>query len=404
MNTPPPLTVIVPTKNRASTAVHAVRSALSVEGHGLDVIVQDCSDSSELADALRALDLSTSRLRYRRSPGAPSMTENWNLAFEGVSTEYVIVIGDDDAVSPLIGRAAEWAATHRFDAVLDKRSGYLWPGCPEPSQAGTLLLPRCTGRVATIDVNSELTRECRRLGPDMQRLPHVYNGIVRTDLMHKIRARAGVFFKSTSPDYFACLALSGVARECVAIDYPLTMAGGSPASNSGRAVRGEMKKHYDEYVSLDWPEELPSVVNVESSITEASMRGLQAGGRADLIPTLNFAGVFASCVMEHPARAPKLIKQMLHVARSQGRSGSQDLVRMAKEIGRLSFRRSRSALGDLPVGRTLARMNNAVSNRALHVEAARDISEALRLQCEILRPLTPLLPFGSNPHAPAARA
>ena len=80
------LSIVVPTKNRPATLAYAVRAALALPSDDLELVVQDCSDDNRTQDAIAPF-AADGRLRYEKSVGAPSMTDNWNLAFERVRGE-----------------------------------------------------------------------------------------------------------------------------------------------------------------------------------------------------------------------------------------------------------------------------------------------------------------------------
>src|SRR6185436_13107980 len=82
--------VVVPTRNRASIAMNAIRSVLDQHVDGVQVMVSDNStaetDREQLADF--CTQLNDPRLRYFRPPQSLSMTDHWEWAIEQALGSY----------------------------------------------------------------------------------------------------------------------------------------------------------------------------------------------------------------------------------------------------------------------------------------------------------------------------
>ena len=76
-----------------------------------------------------------------------------------------------------------------MDAIADDRVIYFWPDYPVREVAGTARLGTATGQMTWPNVREALESELRRYPINPHRLPHLYQGLVRTQLMHEIKRR-----------------------------------------------------------------------------------------------------------------------------------------------------------------------------------------------------------------------
>ena len=115
------ISIIIPTKNRLETAAECISLAVNVgTASDVEVLVQDCSDDDSLKLFLEKQS-SWEQVNYERTSPV-SMTENWNRAVSRASGEYIVFIGDDDAVYPTVIEVANWAKRNNIKAI--KQTNY----------------------------------------------------------------------------------------------------------------------------------------------------------------------------------------------------------------------------------------------------------------------------------------
>jgi glycosyltransferase involved in cell wall biosynthesis len=394
------LSVVIPTKNRPDTLHFAVRAALLVRSGDLEVVVQDCSedDRSEAAIAMFAAD---ERLRYAKSPAAPSMTENWNLAFERVSGDYAIVLGDDDAVGPEIVNAARWAMENDVDAVADERIGYLWPSYQLREAAGTVRITRHTGGIAYPDASRLLETTLRKYPFNTTLLPHIYHGLVRMRLMREIKSRTGSFFDSMAPDFYTTIALSCLTKQFARVGYPLCASGASAAANSGRVHEGKDYLHALEYQHNQWSAYVPPFYSMSTSIFDATIKALNHMGRRDLVTSLDFANFYAECLGENPASATVIVRELRRFLRDHPAPGFRTLTMLVPRLIQMAGRRARQVAGRSAGAQVLKRLKSQFSSVDYDVIPAPNIVEALEQCQQLLRARGVKSPFAmSQPARP----
>jgi glycosyltransferase involved in cell wall biosynthesis len=105
------VTVLVPTYNRSSFVRHAVESVLAQDFDDVCVVVVDDASTDDTAAVVASF--ADPRVQYRRQPHNLGWHGNCNSAFEGVTSEFVTWLGDDDSMLP--------GALSRAVRVMDDR-------------------------------------------------------------------------------------------------------------------------------------------------------------------------------------------------------------------------------------------------------------------------------------------
>jgi hypothetical protein len=390
------LSVVIPTKNRPSTLYYAVCAALAIPSKDLEVVVQDCSDNNTSQDVLAPF-IGDARLRYARSDGTPSMTQNWNFAFERLRGEYAIVLGDDDAVGSEVVNAARWARANGVDAIADQRISYLWPNYQLRDAAGTVRVSRHTGQITYADASKVLETTLRSYPIGTTLLPHIYHCLVRMDLMREIKSRAGAFFDSMAPDYYSTIALSCIAQQFARVDYPLCASGASAAANAGRVHVGKDYLHALEYMLSDWAPYVPPFYTMQTAIVDATIKGLSHMGRQDLIPSLDYSSFYAECLIQQPGKAPAIIGELRRLAREHPTLARRIYSRLPVRMAQMGARRLRHVVGRQVAASSLKKLTSRLRNDDYDVLPASNIIEALELSQQVLRSRGIRSPFASDP-------
>jgi glycosyltransferase involved in cell wall biosynthesis len=227
--------ILIPTRDRLELLRHTVESVRMQDYADWEIIVSDNASEQDVAGYVSCL--AEPRVRYSRTASLLPVTDNWNRALERSSGDYLIMLGDDDALLPGCLRTGR-AVIERFgqpDAIYTEALQYAYPGVvpghadpfvqtgfneflrdalPEP-----FLLPRSTAE----RVVHQATQFRMRYGFNMQHF------IFSRRLVEALRPR-GPFFQSPYPDYYAANAILLAARSVVANPRPLVLIGISPRS------------------------------------------------------------------------------------------------------------------------------------------------------------------------------
>lgn len=96
--TAPLISILLPTRNRLDLAKAAIETVCRQSYENWEVVV---SDNNSRDDYQRYIDsLGDNRIVYTRSCEFISVTENWNNALKFSTGDYIIMIGDDDGLTP----------------------------------------------------------------------------------------------------------------------------------------------------------------------------------------------------------------------------------------------------------------------------------------------------------------
>ncbi|MGC4104642.1 glycosyltransferase family 2 protein [Ferruginibacter sp.] len=295
------LSIIIPTKNRIETARYAIQTALTVTAPDMEIIVQDCSDTDELKAYIDSL--SDSRVKYFFQNDPISMTENWNRAYSHANGEYMIGIGDDDAVFPEVYTVAEWAFENKLEAVGQTEPyQYFWGNFPEVAIQKRLFLKSFTGNVSVhTDLLSTVLKRSKFADDGYARdLPMVYHRLISKKTLQQLQSVTGKLLDGTSLDVYSSFAIGLICKQFVILDYPFSMRGASGKSNSGRFVVKQDKQHFDEFSFISYPEWLPKIPFVNVSIAESICKAFTQTGHEDLISNISKPYLYAVIIAERP--------------------------------------------------------------------------------------------------------
>jgi len=243
----PLLSLLIPTRERAATLAFTLATALEQKSPNRDyeIIVSDnMSGDDTRAVAERALD---SRVRYVNTGRRLSMCGNYEFALSHALGDYVLIIGDDDAVVPgavdfLIARlrTQQEPIIHRWPLHT-----YDWPVGDGRGRAAYLAsaYPQ-----TEIDLKQKALFVIRHGGWRYYELPSPYHAAIPRRLLDEIRSRTGIVFHSTQPDVFTAMALPALADRAIDLGVCISFNGRSPHSNGLGFVNKSAKANIDRFL------------------------------------------------------------------------------------------------------------------------------------------------------------
>ncbi|MCC6007832.1 MAG: glycosyltransferase family 2 protein [Rhodobacteraceae bacterium] len=223
------LSLVIPTRERASYLGACLDAALAVEEADFEIIVCDnaSNDATQEVIAARAHD---PRLRAVRQRGRVSMRMNFETGLAEALGDYLVFIGDDDAILPgQLPMLLDLLKTHKPDVASWTPPGYGWPVAGFSRRAGKVRLERGAlfGAPRTLDVKTALQGLQRGEVPV---LPSLYHGAVSRRFLDRIGAADGVVFGGSVPDvYFGMRALY-LGGDFLLLGHPFSVNGYGPAS------------------------------------------------------------------------------------------------------------------------------------------------------------------------------
>lgn len=242
-------TIIIPTRNRAETAIHAIESCLLCQYENKQIVVVDNSDDDSLRNMLSEAGW-LDRVNYHKNTEVLSMRDNWERGLELADGELVSVIGDDDAI---LGSSMEVAnfAFNRVDIdVLNGSSAiYKWPNYPFQGRRNYLSF-EFGEEIKIIRDPRSMLRAAYQYDVLMGTGPGLYYGFVKKDFLNSLKKRRGKYLIDKIPDFDSGYCTLLYAGAYALSKRPLFIQGHSGKSNSGSMrFAASQKKNIEIFVS-----------------------------------------------------------------------------------------------------------------------------------------------------------
>jgi glycosyltransferase involved in cell wall biosynthesis len=214
--------VLLPTRDRLEYLRYAVESVQRQDDDDWELVVSDNDSTDDIAGFVQSLG--DDRVRYVRTDSFVPVTENWNNALRHSRGEYVVMLGDDDALLPgyLSGQRALIERFERPDAIYAGAYLYAYPGVLPDAPAGylqpNLHAPFFAGAAEPFVLPRTEARELARAASDFRALYdfNMQYVLVSRGVIERLSA-GGDFFRSPFPDYYAMNLLFAEA-ERIAVD------------------------------------------------------------------------------------------------------------------------------------------------------------------------------------------
>jgi len=245
----PFISVIIPTRERADTLLFAIKTALDQNSDDYEVVVSDNFSQDNTKEVVDSFN--DPRLVYVNSGRRLSMCDNYEFGLEHARGEYVIIIGDDDAIMP--GAIDALLLTMKSNPSLVyywSYSVYTWPKNGKNASAYYVPYNHLPRKINLKKIAYRFIAVMRESG----QLPSPYHGAVAKSILDTIRKQTGRVFHSTQPDLFTSFAIPVFVDTALNVGYIVTVAGKSPKSNSaiaygrdGRAIYEKFLKEYGDY-------------------------------------------------------------------------------------------------------------------------------------------------------------
>ena len=241
----PLLSVIIPTREHAETLPYTLRTALDQTSRNFEVIVSDNFSQDNTAQIVKSF--SDSRIQLINPGRRLSMRDNWDFALQHAAGDYVMFIGDDDAIVP--------GALDKLEASILGTHGlvYSWPrpvyNWPMDGQPARVFYVPPTTQASQVNLEN-LARAVvpRGGGYRLSLIPCMYHSAVVKRIPDSIRERTGRVFHSTQPDVFMSMAVPVFAKTAIDLGYCVSVAGQSEKSNAGIIGRPDRHEYFDKFI------------------------------------------------------------------------------------------------------------------------------------------------------------
>lgn len=321
------LDIIIPTKNRYSTLVPAVRAILSrLKSSEYRVLIYDNTpDHAKQATPQLPQD---PRVSYHHDPQDIDAVENFNRAIDLAQSEFAILIGDDDLVLPTVFEAISQMERQGLDCLIQQRPTYYWPGVKFSreidyfSPASLLITRDIASTVVELDPHKELNMVLDQGAIYLFNLPALYHGLVRTRILKQMREKYGAYVLGPSPDISLALLIAHSIQLYGMYGIPFSIAGASFNSAAGMGRRDEHSATLDRAPS--WlPREMlkkwdPSLPKIWNGFTVYAQSLYLVGQTVNIPININYEALYKKMLSDNfldihfmrgenaPIRSPKL--------------------------------------------------------------------------------------------------
>jgi glycosyltransferase involved in cell wall biosynthesis len=224
----PFLSILIPTRNRCEYLKYTIQSAINLPSNEIEIIVSENFSLDASLDVCNSF--SDGRLSVVRPTKPLSMHENFEFLLKQSSGEWVIFVGDDDAVMPHCMEHLKYLCNKypQAEAILSPRAYYFWDGCQEEYGAVSADFAFNLGEQWK-DSKKQL-QLCLNGNLDYINLPQMYSGgFHRRSLINRVlRAQNGQYFKSVTPDAYTALMACIFTYRYLETGVPMTWVGSSP--------------------------------------------------------------------------------------------------------------------------------------------------------------------------------
>lgn len=247
------VSIIIPTRARPDTLVHALRTAVEQRWENVDIIVSDNGGDEATRQVVDSFG--DARVRYVTTAGRVSMSDNFEFASSHAKGDWLAVIGDDDGVLPTgLERALEALSQTRLEALGSRSAHYRWPFPQGSGPEVYLTIPASRG----FEV-----RDAKRAMADLlnnkgffTEYPMLYTGgIISRGLFETIKAKRGRFFHSQIPDIYSGFAVCSMVDQYVFLREPAMVVGHSHHSH-GANVDGKQAEQFRREASIPFHRDL----------------------------------------------------------------------------------------------------------------------------------------------------
>ena len=270
----PKFSVVIPTRLRHATLPFTLRSCLQQKFDDYEVVVADNASLPATREVVEAFG--SSRIKYIRSEQALPMTVSWSRALDAASGDWVLFVGDDDALLPwTLLELDRLVSQQAVRSVRWEIAVYTWPCVATADQRNRLQLP--TARDVEL-VSSQQRVASMVRSPHAAPIPLPYHGLIHRSLYEKVK-ESGPVFDGPCPDTSAGVMLAALTDEFLELSVPMTLAGVSGKSNGLQGVvedgTGETYQDFarlNEESQLRFHAELPQISLMPVIILDALLR------------------------------------------------------------------------------------------------------------------------------------
>lgn len=243
-----PITVVIPTRNRAHTIADTLRSCVEQDAD-CEFLVSDNSSEDDTETIVKSFD--DPRIRYIRTDRVLSMEGSFDFALSNAREGYLYSMGADDALFPGgIARLKRIIDETGALAVRPKLTSYYWDDYPDSThQRVALNVPIGEGWrwMDSMSFLNEIANDLLQFGFFYENIPALYHGCVHSSVLSKIWPADEAIIRSKQPDMYSGVLIAAKLPRYVIMDGRVSV---NAMSGSSNGVAGFLRKNMDKGESV----------------------------------------------------------------------------------------------------------------------------------------------------------
>jgi len=227
------ISFLIPSKNRLDLLKFSVASILSQNDKDFEIVISDNASSEDYKSYVD--QISDDRIVYFRQQTPVSVTDNWRAAFARSTGDYVLMLGDDDALAPQFFETVRpFLTSDGPDILYLKAYHYCYPNVMITSPAGYVADvssefhanrsdPFSLAKADACDLALSILDFRHRFGLNAQHF------LLKASFATQFAAIGGLY-QSPYPDFFAAVVTFVHAHSILVIPKVAVIIGISPKS------------------------------------------------------------------------------------------------------------------------------------------------------------------------------
>jgi glycosyltransferase involved in cell wall biosynthesis len=307
----PLLTIVIPTYNRYEYLHYCLLSLIEFyDVNNVEIILHDNSTDLMPINVSEIIE-STPVIKYYKVEGWLSVWENFEKAIDLSNGQYITMIGDDDSLSKYLLDAVHFMQMNDVDALNAPFAHYVWPDIQsrvfKKSFSGKMEIPKFNGAVRELSVDAEINKLLDKGGTSLVELPRMYYGIVKREIIEKVKKSSGYYIPGPSPDMANAASMALFTKKLYYVDFPLFIAGNSSKSTAGMGAKGQHIGKIEEISFLpkdcgsNWSELVPRYWSGPTIWAESALKALGKSGGESFLSKFNYIRLYANCLVFNPS-------------------------------------------------------------------------------------------------------
>jgi hypothetical protein len=237
-----PLTVVIPTRNRAHTIADTLRSCVEQDAD-CEFLVSDNASEDETEAVVKSFD--DPRIRYIQTDRVLSMEGSFDFALSNAREGYLYSMGADDALFPGgLAKLRKVIEESGALAIRPRLTNYYWSDYPdETHQAVALNVPMreswcwMDSKRLLVEMADEL-----QIASFYDSMPAFYHGCVHSSVLSKVWPTDEAIIRSKQPDLYSGVLVAARLPRYVVMDGRVSV---NAMSRSSNGVSGFLLKDMD---------------------------------------------------------------------------------------------------------------------------------------------------------------